>query len=155
MDPLVAVVGWYLLVVVDCSNAAIQRIFTEYSVGLSSRNFSTNIGEISNELSTINWNQILYNAEGDPNVTLDNFNNTLSPIIHKYIPLKKVKNIEHKRSFKPWITPLILSDMKKRDRLLSKFIKSKNPSSKASLHTEYKEVRNNVTELIRLSKLFL
>ena len=43
--------------------------------------------------------------------------------------------------------------MKKRDRLLSKFIKSKNPSSKASLHTEYKEVRNNVTELIRLSKL--
>ena len=118
-----------------------------------SPNFSTNIGEISNELSTINWNQILFNAEGDPNVTLDNFNNTLSPIIHKYIPLKKVKNIEHKRSFKPWITPLILSDMKKRDRLLSKFIKSKNPSSKASLHSEYKEARNNVTELIRLSKL--
>ena len=39
MEPLVAVVGWYLSrVVVDCSNAAIQRIFTQvvYSVGLSS-----------------------------------------------------------------------------------------------------------------------
>ena len=36
MEPHVAVVGWYLSrVVVDCSNAAIQRIFT-YSVGLSS-----------------------------------------------------------------------------------------------------------------------
>jgi len=68
------------------------------------------------------------------------------------MPLEKVKNKEHKRRYKPWITPGIRRSMNRRDKLLHKVIKMKNLPNKLSLQAEYKLLRNQIVELTKLSK---
>ena len=53
---------------------------------------------------------------------------------------------------KPWITPEILKSIKKRDKLLRLYIKSKEINRKEELHTEYKKLRNKIVTSIRNSK---
>ena len=116
-------------------------------------NFPTIISQIKQDLDSHDWTNIIQPELADPDRALDSFNNILSPIIEKYIPLQKVKNSDYKRKFKPWISPEIRSHMRRRDQLLHKYIKAKNPITKTSLHNEYKSERNTVTELTRVSKL--
>ena len=116
-------------------------------------NFSTTISQINQDLASLDWNQIIQANQGDSNLSLENFDKALAPIIDKYIPLQKLKNMEHKRKYKPWVTPSILSQIRERDKLLSSYIKAKNPARKATIQIAYKEQRNKVVELTRKSKL--
>ena len=116
-------------------------------------NFSSTLSQIKQEINSLNWNQVIQPENGDSERALENFDFALAPIIEKYIPLQKVKNVEHKRKFKPWITAAIRSHMRRRDKLLRNHIKAKTPSTKLSLHDDYKAERNNVVELTRISKL--
>ena len=68
------------------------------------------------------------------------------------MPLKKISNREFKRVYKSWITDGILNSIKTKDKLYNKYVKSKNNISKDNLHEEYKVLRNQINELIRLSK---
>ena len=53
---------------------------------------------------------------------------------------------------KPWITPGILTLIKRRDKLLRLYIKTNETNRKEELHTEYKQLRNKIVTLIRNSK---
>ena len=107
---------------------------------------------VSQELLNIDWNQTLETEKSDANIAFNNFYSTIEPIIDKYMPLEKVKNKEHKRRYKPWITPGIRRSMNRRDKLLHKVIKMKNSPNKLSLQAEYKLLRNQIVELTKLSK---
>ena len=85
----------------------------------------------------------------DPNYSLENFEKALQPIIDKYIPLEKLKNAEHKRKYKPWITAGIRTSIKHRDKLLSSYTKEKNLSKKSEILHEYIAKRNSIVELIK------
>ena len=53
---------------------------------------------------------------------------------------------------KPWITNGILTSIKRRDKLLHKHIKAKDPVRKELLRNEYKSLRNRITYIINNSK---
>ena len=116
-------------------------------------NFPSTQHQINQELNNLDWLQIIKPETGDSNCALTNFENALKPTLDKYTPLEKVKNIDHKRRFKPWVTSVIRYHMRNRDKILRKYINTKVPVRKASLHEAYKSERNNVIELTRKSKL--
>ncbi|MEO2220739.1 MAG: reverse transcriptase family protein, partial [Nitrosopumilus sp.] len=104
------------------------------------------------ELININWNTILSITKGDPNHSFDMFNNKINQLLDKYAPLKKVTKKDFKNQLKPWITQGIYNSMKRRDKLLRKFIKAKDIATKNDLHQNYKTLRNQIVSLIRTSK---
>ena len=53
---------------------------------------------------------------------------------------------------KPWITPSICNSIKRRDKLLRKYIKTKDIIIKEEIHTRYKILRNQIVSIIRQSK---
>ena len=53
---------------------------------------------------------------------------------------------------KPWITSGIRKSIKQIDKLLRKFIKTKNEELKEELYDKYKNIRNKIVSIIRASK---
>ena len=53
---------------------------------------------------------------------------------------------------KPWITPGIITSIKRRDSLLREYIKCPEGDIKNNLHVQYKVLRNRIVALLRLSK---
>ena len=90
--------------------------------------------------------------KNDPNYSFNMFDTTIINIIDKYCPLKKVTKKEYKQQFKPWITIGICNSIKRRDKMLEKFIKEKNVLKKQEFYVNYKNLRNTIVSLIRTSK---
>ena len=116
-------------------------------------NFPAYKAEMSEDLNNLDWNQILQPEKNDANLAFNNFQVAIAPIINKFMPLEKVKNDEYKRRYQPWITPGIRTSIRRRDKLLRQYIKMKESPRRTSLHTEYKNLRNTIVELIKQSKL--
>ena len=53
---------------------------------------------------------------------------------------------------KPWITPGILKSIKRRDKLLRKYIQLKEPIRKTEVHSQYKALKKQIIAIIRQSK---
>ena len=68
------------------------------------------------------------------------------------MPWKKLNKKQLQLQAKPWITTSILASMKRRDKLLQKWITAKDPLRKELIRTEYKTLRNKVTYIISISK---
>ena len=68
------------------------------------------------------------------------------------MPRRKITKKEFKQRYKPWISFGLLTSMKQRDRLLKKYIRTKNPIRKQIAHSEYKTLRNRILELTRVGK---
>ena len=66
------------------------------------------------------------------------FNNKINEVMDTYIPLKKITKKDLKLQLKPWITPGISNSIKRRDRLLRKYIKAKDVINKEEIHVRYK-----------------
>ena len=77
---------------------------------------------------------VLSIAKGDTNYSFDMFNNKINEVMNKYIPLKKLTEKDLKLQVKPWITPGICNSIKRRDRLLRKYIKAKDVIIKEEIH---------------------
>ena len=107
---------------------------------------------MSQDFLSLDWKNILEIEKLDANLAFNNFYSAIVPIIDNFMPLEKVKNKDHKRRYKPWITNGILTSMKRRDKLLQQYIKIKEITSKSLVHTEYKLIRNKIVELIQQSK---
>ena len=73
-------------------------------------------------------------------------------ILDKYLPLKKLTKQKLKFKTKPWITPGLQKLISVKKRLLTKFIKLKEPTLKNEAHTKYKLYRNMLATLFRRSK---
>ena len=100
----------------------------------------------------LDWYKIIQIDKQDANLSFDAFHNNIEALLDKYMPMKKLTNKQYKRKYKPWITHGILTSMRRRDKLLNQFIKTKDPSRKLALHTEYKLVRNKIVQLTKLNK---
>ena len=86
----------------------------------------------------INWDSVLNIDEANPIVCLNNFSSKANEIIDTYLPplikLSKTPKIQ----VKPWITSGMGKSIKQRDKLLRKFIKTKNEELKEELYAKYK-----------------
>ena len=68
------------------------------------------------------------------------------------MPWRKLNKKEIRLQTKPWITHGILTSIKRRDKLLRKYIEAKDPIRKELLRTEYKTLRNRITYTLNMSK---
>ena len=75
-----------------------------------------------------------------------------SKVIDDYIPLRKITNNEFKRRYKPWISKGILISINRKNKLYKKYIKCANNDSKLLTYNEYKTLKNQINELVRLGK---
>ena len=73
-------------------------------------------------------------------------------ILDKYLPLKKLTKQKLKFKIKPWITPGLHKLISVKNKLLTKFIKLKEPTLKNQAHTKYKLYRNMLATLLKRSK---
>ena len=88
----------------------------------------------------------------DSNYSFNNFIEKVNSVLDKHMPWKKMNKKELKLEAKPWITPAILTSIKRRDSLLKKVIACPEGDRKKLLHTQYKILRNKIVALIKLSK---
>ena len=68
------------------------------------------------------------------------------------MPKRKITKKEFKQEYKPWVTRGILTSIRRKDKLLKKFIRTKNHIRKQIIHNEYKTLRNQIIYLTRKSK---
>ena len=119
---------------------------------INSKDFPIHKFLMSQDLLNINWEDVLKIENLDPNLSFENFYSTISPIVEKFLPLKKVSDKVHKRKFKPWISLGIRRSMKRRDKLYTQLIRCKNQLRRQEINNEYKVLRNRVTQLIFIAK---
>ena len=91
---------------------------------------------LNNKLSTPEW---LYPS----NYNLDKLLNLLNELISQHFPKKMQSRRQYKVSKNPWIIPDILTAIKHKNKLYSKYLKSKSPE----LYHEYKKCRNKLTQV--------
>ena len=104
------------------------------------------------DLLEIDWSNKLELNKNNPDLSFQQYYQTINELVDKYIPLTKMTNKEVRLQSKPWIDNQILNRINERDRLYNKFLKSKNENVKKEYERRYKEARNNVTTELNLSK---
>ena len=112
-----------------------------------------NMGDFQHEINQIDWTNLLQAEKEDANLSFNAFHDTVGAIINRHMPLRKMTQKEHKQRYKPWITGGMLTSMMRRDSLLEKYIRLKDPIRKNTIHLEYKTLRNQITDLVRASKI--
>ena len=89
---------------------------------------------------------------GDVNHSFEMFDQKMTEVLDKHVPLRKLNKKQLRLQSKPWITPGILNSIKRRDMLLRKYINTIEINLKNEIHIEYKALRNKIVALIRNSK---
>ena len=98
------------------------------------------------------WDRILNYIGENVNEIFDLFFQNLNELIDKHIPLKKLNKKQQRRKGKPWITKGILSSIRKRNQFFKKFLKCTDAKLKEYLYRQYKNYRNSIVTLMRVSK---
>ena len=101
----------------------------------------------------IDWNQLFEKFNFDPNLCFNVFNDKVKVLVDRHVPTVRLTKRQIKTKMKPWITNGILKSISKRDFYHRKFIKAKNPVSKAQFYSSFKSYRNLIVTLCRQSKL--
>ena len=104
------------------------------------------------DILEIDWMTTVQPQENDANKSFDNFYNTLSRVIDKHMPLRKITKKEYKQKFKPWITSAILRKMRQRDKLFKIYVRLKNHERKNDIRAQYRKLRNDILQMVRTSK---
>ena len=117
--------------------------------GRSFRNFDNNA--FLEVLNKINWKNV-FGTTTCPNLLMDLFLNTLNEVLDLMAPIKLLTKKEINSNSKPWITKGILTSMKVRDKIYKKFLSGKSPDTKNFHLNKYKQYRNLIVTLIRVSK---
>ena len=104
------------------------------------------------EILNVDWNSVLSIEKGDPDNSFNMFDAKINEILNKYVPLKKLNKKDFKYQLKPWISHGILNSIKRRDKLLRKYINEKDVIIKEDLKYEYRKLRNKIVNLIRTGK---
>ena len=73
-------------------------------------------------------------------------------LLDEYAPYKRLSKRAVKLKTKPWINNDILTKMNKRDKLLHKYLQTKDINIKTHIYDDYKSIRNIVTKLKRDAK---
>ena len=104
------------------------------------------------DLLEIDWNSVVNVENCDPNKSFNSFYESINRLLDKHMPLRKITKKEHKMKFKPWITNDILNKIKAKNKLFNRYTKCKNPVLKTDIFSLYKHHRNQLVEIIKLSK---
>ena len=73
-------------------------------------------------------------------------------LVDRHVPTVRLTKRQIKTKLKPWITPGILKSISKRNFFHKKFIKAKNPETKARFSALFKSYRNSIVTLTKRSK---
>ena len=73
-------------------------------------------------------------------------------LLETYAPLKRIKKYKLKFMSKPWIRLGLQKPMSVKNKLLTNFIKKKDPTIKEECHTNYKKYTNLLSTLMKKSK---
>ncbi len=103
------------------------------------------------DFAMIDW-RILEINKHDPNHSLKILLKIIYKLLDKHAPLKKVTNREFKQRYKPWINDTILKKMQLKNRLFKRYVNCKDPTKKADIFKEFKNIKNDVTASTRASK---
>ena len=105
-----------------------------------------------NELQIIDWTTALSINNNDVNQSLENFLNISNLLLDKYAPLERLTKKQMKTNCRPWITKGIVTSVKKKYKIHSKFLKAKEQTRKKALNQECKTYKNLPTNIIKKSK---
>ena len=90
----------------------------------------------------MDWGDIIKSEKKNIDFSFECFLKKFNLILDKYLPLKKLTKQKLKFKTKPWITPGLQKSISVKNKLLTKFIKLKEPTLKNEAHTKYKLYRN-------------
>ena len=90
------------------------------------------------------------NTSPDGNVedTYSTINNTLEQLRDKHFPVRKIRFKRHQHKIQPWMTDIILLNIKNKDEMYVRFRKAKTPLEKSRLKSELKKMEKDITEWI-------
>ena len=100
----------------------------------------------------IDWTHMLKLQNNDTNTSFQNVFESMSNIIDKHAPLKKLSKYKLKFKTKPWITMALQKSISIKNKLFSDYINKKDLSQKTELHIKYKSYRNMLSTLMKKSK---
>jgi hypothetical protein len=99
----------------------------------------------------IDWHRTL-EPMNDVNKVFKTFHSKMTNLIDKHAPFIKLTKKQVNNRSKPWITPVIITSIRERNRLLKLFIRCKDLSQKTVLHNQYKKYRNSIVLMCKVSK---
>ena len=97
----------------------------------------------------IDWDEVLEAYKGDAHLTARNFVERFEALLDKHMPWRKITQKEFKKRIKPWINDEILEMIDKKYAAFKKYLHCKNEDRRKTLHEEYKQLKNSVTEVTR------
>ena len=105
-----------------------------------------------NELQSIDWTTALSINNNDVNQSLKNVLKISNSLLDKYDPLKQITKKQMKANSRPRITKGILTSIRKKYKIHSKFFKAKEQTRKKALNQEHKMRKNLLTNITKKSK---
>jgi hypothetical protein len=104
------------------------------------------------DFQSLNWDEIIDLNTNDVDVSLENFLSKFNNILEKHMPLRKMTQREFKQKYKPWISNAILNKIADKNKILKKYIKCKNELRKSELLSQFKNIKNDITNMTRAGK---
>ena len=101
----------------------IKRIPKKHNIYQRTKNYSKE--ELVADFLNTDWKSEIETDKMDANLSFEIFHNKYNKILNKHVPLKKVTKKDLKLKTKPWITTGILKSIKRRDKLLNLYKRSK------------------------------
>ena len=108
--------------------------------------------EFEETILHMNWDNICQLAKNNPNISWNNFDNSITYQLDEFAPFKIVTKKEYNLLLKPWISNKILEKYIKRDSILQSISNENEPSHITILRNDYKKLRNEITKDKRDSK---
>ena len=86
--------------------------------------------------------------DGNPEETYRKIDEKITELKNKHFPLKKLRFKRHAHKINPWMTDIILLNIKLKDETYVKYRKASNPLDKARFKSKLKEMERDIAEWI-------
>ena len=106
--------------------------------------------QFENDLQNTIWEDALEIHSDDVDKPFETFFSTMKFIIDR--PLKKMSLKERKLKLKPWLTKGTLTSINNKNKSYRKYCRAKDQNRKHELHTLFKQYRNSLNNIIKVSK---
>ena len=111
-----------------------------------------NRDKFEQDLEHINWVEALKVNDKNVDTSLGNFLQIFNSLLEEHAPLKQIIKKEIKTKSKPWVTTVILTSIRNKNKIYNTFCKAKYQKRKDLLHQQFKNYRNILSNLTKKSK---
>ena len=108
-----------------------------------------NKDKLEQDLEHINWVEALKVNVRNVDTSLGNFLQIINSVLEKHAALKQIIKKEIKTKSKPWVTTGILTSMRNKNKIYTKFCKAKDQERKDLLQQQLKNYRNILSNLTK------